>query len=105
MKAGRGARPKEAWGQRQGSSVRGMATNDTPRLGLITPFQAPAPAVVGGISCHHYALSFRSQCPSNCFVHVTIVFTVPQLGGELAHYGLIHFPYLASALLNNLSSC
>jgi hypothetical protein len=32
-------------------------------------------------------------------------FTVPQLGGELAHYGLIHFPYLASALLNNLSSC
>jgi hypothetical protein len=26
------------------------------------PFQAPTPAVVGGISCHHYALSFRSQC-------------------------------------------
>ena len=104
MKAGRGGPDRKRPGQRQGLPPRGMATNDTPGLWLIA---LPSACARGGgwNQLPPLRAEFQITVPSHCFVHVTIVFTVPQLGGELAHYGLVHLPYLASALLNNLPSC
>lgn len=62
-----------------------------------TPFPSACARGGGWNQLPALRAEFQITVPSHCFVHVTIVCNYLSWGGELAHYGLIHFA-LASLL-------